>query len=115
VSKAERIGKVGSIERELPNVHAEPHEYYGGQQVASRARTFSNVSFPLMNLDPRAHAQVGTAGFSRGRPLQMDGEAIGRNRRLSHDEISASAPRRFLIDVEETMRIVLEQEDTDAK
>jgi alpha,alpha-trehalase len=45
----------------------------------------------------------------------MDGEAIGRNRRLSHDEISASAPRRFLVDVEETMRIVLEQEDTDAK
>jgi alpha,alpha-trehalase len=31
------------------------------------------------------------------------------------DEISPSAPRRFLIDVEETMRIILEQEDTDNK
>jgi hypothetical protein len=31
------------------------------------------------------------------------------------DEITPSAPRRFLIDVEETMRIVLEQEDTDNK
>ena len=38
---------------------------------------------------------------------------MSRNRRLSHDEITPSAPRRFLIDVEETMRIVLEQEDTD--
>ena len=31
------------------------------------------------------------------------------------DEITPSAPRRFLIDVEETLRIVLEQEDTDKK
>lgn len=35
-----------------------------------------------------------------------------RSRRLSHDEKS-SAPQHFLIDVEETIRIVLEQEDTD--
>ena len=34
------------------------------------------------------------------------------SRRMSHDEKS-SVPRRFLIDVEETIRIVLEQEDTD--
>jgi neutral trehalase len=32
---------------------------------------------------------------------------------MSHDEKSQSAPRRFLIDVEETIRLVLEQEDTD--
>jgi alpha,alpha-trehalase len=35
-----------------------------------------------------------------------------RARRMSHDEKS-TAPRRFLIDVEETIRVVLEQEDTD--
>ena len=35
-----------------------------------------------------------------------------RTRRMSHDE-KGSAPRRFLIDVEETIRVVLEQEDTD--
>lgn len=35
-----------------------------------------------------------------------------RSRRMSHDE-KATAPRRFLIDVEETIRVVLEQEDTD--
>lgn len=29
--------------------------------------------------------------------------------------MTPSAPRRFLIDVEETMRIILEQEDTDMK
>jgi hypothetical protein len=43
----------------------------------------------------------------------MGDEIINRNRRLSHDEVSTRAPRRFLIDVEETLRIVLEQEDTD--
>ena len=32
---------------------------------------------------------------------------------MSHDEKSCSGPRRFLIDVEETIRLVLEQEDTD--
>jgi alpha,alpha-trehalase len=33
---------------------------------------------------------------------------------MSHDEKSVSGPpRRFLIDVEETIRVVLEQEDTD--
>lgn len=36
-----------------------------------------------------------------------------RPRRMSHDEKSVTAPRRFLIDVEETIRVVLEQEDTD--
>lgn len=35
-----------------------------------------------------------------------------RPRRMSHDE-KPTAPRRFLIDVEETIRVVLEQEDTD--
>ena len=32
---------------------------------------------------------------------------------MSHDEKSVTVPRRFLIDVEETIRVVLEQEDTD--
>ena len=31
---------------------------------------------------------------------------------MSHDE-KVTTPRRFLIDVEETIRVVLEQEDTD--
>ncbi|SGY16567.1 BQ5605_C012g06911 [Microbotryum silenes-dioicae] len=35
-----------------------------------------------------------------------------RARRLSHDETSAK-PRKFLVDVEETIKLVLEQEDTD--
>lgn len=32
---------------------------------------------------------------------------------MSHDEKSVTGPRRFLIDVEETIRVILEQEDTD--
>ena len=37
-----------------------------------------------------------------------------RAQRMSHDEKSITGPRRFLIDVEETIRVVLEQEDTDS-
>ncbi|WVN85334.1 uncharacterized protein L203_100479 [Cryptococcus depauperatus CBS 7841] len=108
---APRVGQLGPVETKLPDVNAEPAEYYGGAQVWSRARTFSNVD---------------VAGASRRRPMQMGGEKISRNRRLSHgellaiwvradmvDEVTPSAPRRFLIDVKETMRLVLEQEDTD--
>lgn len=51
-------------------------------------------------------------GHGKRRPQHMDEETPSRNRRLSHDEQSVRAPRRFLIDVEETLRIVLEQEDT---
>ena len=43
-AKLEPVGKVGTDDIRLPNVHAEPHEYYGGQPMWSRARTFSNVS-----------------------------------------------------------------------
>lgn len=81
----------------LPDVHSEASEYYGGKQVWSRSRTYSNAD---------------VAGFQRRRPQQMGDENVNRNRRLSHDEVSTRAPRRFLIDVEETMRIILEQEDT---
>ena len=108
-----RVGKIGLQEKSLPDVHAEASEYYGGNQVYSRSRTFSDAGGP---------------GTNKSRPLQMGGETIMRNRRLSHgeqnveqavltdaDEITPSAPRRFLIDVEETIRIVLEQEDTDQK
>jgi hypothetical protein len=43
-AKLGATGKIGKDDMRLPNVHAEPHEYYGGQPMWSRARTFSNVS-----------------------------------------------------------------------
>lgn len=46
------------------------------------------------------------------RPPIMNDDRIIRQRRLSHDNI-ADAPRRFIVDVDETMRLILEQEDTD--
>ena len=46
------------------------------------------------------------------RPPVMNDDRVIRQRRLSHDAIQES-PRRFIVDVEETMRLVLKQEDTD--
>ncbi|EIW69450.1 neutral trehalase [Tremella mesenterica DSM 1558] len=86
-------GQLGLKETKLPGVHSEPAEYYGGAEVSTRARTFSS------------------AAFGKQRPPVMDGAS--RVRRLSHDEVTKTAPRRFLIDVEDTMRLILEQEDTD--
>lgn len=59
-------------------------------------------------------SQTGGSGIiSRQRTLHGASEhAIPRVRRLSHDEQPARS-RRFLVDVEETMRLVLEQEDSD--
>lgn len=67
--KPQRTGLVGSLETQLPNIHSEPSEYYGGQRVETRARTYSHA---------------GVAGSTKRRPQQMDGEFISRNRRLSH-------------------------------
>ena len=52
-------------------------------------------------------------GYNPKRIPQFQDEMHRRNRRMSHDEKSITTPRRFLIDVEETIRVVLEQEDTD--
>ncbi|KAG8716154.1 alpha,alpha-trehalase nth1 [Ceratobasidium sp. 394] len=77
-----------------PPVHSHDSVYYGGKEFHSRARTYSN-SVPA------------------SRRMQAAGnEAVTRGRRMSHDE-KGNAPRRFLIDVDETIRLVLEQEDTD--
>lgn len=39
-----RRGQIGLRETDLPGVHAEPAEYYGGAELTTRARTFSSVS-----------------------------------------------------------------------
>lgn len=46
---APRLGKIGQLETRLPDINAEPSEYYGGAQVSSRARTFSNVSLVVFS------------------------------------------------------------------
>ncbi|KAK7032308.1 alpha,alpha-trehalase nth1 [Paramarasmius palmivorus] len=52
-------------------------------------------------------------GYNPKKAPAFEEDYHSRNRRLSHDEQSVTGPRRFLIDVEETIRLVLEQEDTD--
>ncbi|KAI0319518.1 alpha,alpha-trehalase-neutral trehalase [Amylostereum chailletii] len=79
-------------EHEGRQVDAEASQYYGGPEYHSRARTYS-ASRPFT------------------KPT-FEEDSVLRPRRMSHDEKS-SAPRRFLIDVEETIRLILEQEDTD--
>ncbi|KAH9015970.1 alpha,alpha-trehalase-neutral trehalase [Lactarius deliciosus] len=86
---------VGDPLHEQRPIDADAAEYYGGTEYHSRSRTYST-----------------SGGHAPKRPVFEDDWHL-RPRRMSHDEKSRSAPRRFLIDVEETIRLVLEQEDTD--
>ncbi|KAF8492628.1 alpha,alpha-trehalase-neutral trehalase [Russula emetica] len=86
---------VGDPQHEERPIDADPSVYYGGTEYHSRSRTYST-----------------STGNGPKRPTFQDDWHI-KPRRMSHDEKSQSAPRRFLIDVEETIRLVLEQEDTD--
>ncbi|CEQ41828.1 SPOSA6832_03585, partial [Sporobolomyces salmonicolor] len=64
---------------------------------------------------PQRHkARAMSATILRQRNTYNPDQGLGtRSRRMSHDEQSIRS-RKFLIDVEETMKLVLEQEDTDA-
>ncbi|KAH3914979.1 trehalase [Parastagonospora nodorum] len=74
---------------------AHPHVYYGESHSRkhNRARTYS--------------ANVDRSG--RNAPLS---EGVSAGRRISHDEVSMQ-PRRFLIQVDETLQTLLSREDLD--
>ncbi|KAI5992068.1 glycoside hydrolase family 37 protein [Pisolithus albus] len=80
------------------SAHLEAAVYYGGGETFTRSRTYS-------------HSHI--HGYNPKRAPAFQEDVITRSRRMSHDEKSVAGPRRFLIDVEETIRVVLEQEDTD--
>ncbi|KAI8055732.1 trehalase-domain-containing protein [Syncephalis plumigaleata] len=82
-------------------VHAHASEYYSRADV-HRVRT--------------VHTAQGQIGVSAEYPGNASSSTSRKNyqrrRRTSHDE-KPNKPRKFLIDVEETKRLILEQEDTD--
>ncbi|KAJ1660409.1 alpha,alpha-trehalase nth1 [Dispira simplex] len=83
---------------EVPSAHAPAFEYY-----APRASSGLNRTRTLSTAEHRYRMpSLETAPETKYR----------RRRRGSHDE-KATKPRRFLINVEETERLVLAQEDTD--
>ncbi|KAF9912393.1 alpha,alpha-trehalase nth1 [Linnemannia zychae] len=91
-----------SVQEHTPSSNVVPaNEYYSSSNYVSRHRTLgsSNKSASSQNPnDPMAHSETATK--------------YRRPRRGSHDD-KATKPRRFLIDVEETQKLILEQEDTD--
>ncbi|KAG0088756.1 alpha,alpha-trehalase nth1 [Podila epicladia] len=109
---AQRFASATSSGRSSPALRETPrptsgvvpaNEYYASStNYVSRHRTFGSSNRPASPLnssnDPIAHPEAGTK--------------YRRPRRGSHDD-KASKPRRFLIDVEETQKLILEQEDTD--
>ncbi|KAF9974751.1 alpha,alpha-trehalase nth1, partial [Modicella reniformis] len=78
------------------------HEYYRNANYtsASRPRTLGSSSNKSPNHTTENPSEASSTTKYR------------RQRRGSHDD-KTSKPRRFLIDVDETQRLILEQEDTD--
>jgi len=77
------------------NIYADSRTYY------STGNNNSNNSLNVSRFRSFASSMS-------NKPSQKE---VGRRRRASHDEVTK--PRRFIIDVEETKRQILEQEDTD--
>lgn len=104
---------VNFIDEQKP-VNTDAATYYGGEEQFSRSRTYSAVRLCLHSLSTLvAHTSQSFAhGYNPKRAPAFNEDWIRRSRRMSHDE-KGTGPRRFLIDVEETIRVVLEQEDTD--
>lgn len=76
------------------------HDYYTNASYLARHRTLGASSKSKIQPTENANAQ------------EDSGTKYRRQRRGSHDDKTSKA-RRFLIDVEETQRLILEQEDTD--
>ncbi|KAI9139452.1 trehalase-domain-containing protein [Paraphysoderma sedebokerense] len=103
------------------NQHPQPIK---DPSVTSSSSATPSVHFDAQTHDPDHSIAHGTSSVQRvrtytiakSRTLRRDPESEGqpspRHRRASHDE-KRRQPRRFLIDVEETERIILSQEDTD--
>lgn len=114
---------------EHPSYNAEAAVYYGGREVHTRARTYSNVSrvshpstfrFLICIYRPVykdiTNDEMGLTTLS----CVLEGFLmVSRIQSTTHPSYSDClpdekpiAPRRFLIDVDETIRVILEQEDT---
>ncbi|KAF9103068.1 alpha,alpha-trehalase nth1 [Mortierella sp. GBA35] len=78
------------------------NEYYANANFVYRNRSISSSSKTASQFASALAAQSESGGATKYR----------RQRRGSHDD-KAIKPRRFLIDVEETQKLILEQEDTD--
>ncbi|OAQ33094.1 glycoside hydrolase family 37 protein [Linnemannia elongata AG-77] len=79
------------------------NEYYANANYVSRNRTIGSSSKTTSQSANDGATQEESGGVNT---------KYRRQRRASHDD-KAFKPRRFLIDVEETQRLILEQEDTD--
>jgi alpha,alpha-trehalase len=101
------------LDAEKPN--ADAAAYYAGGDTYLRSRTYSSVRDVSMGCDVPSLFSIQSQlhGYNPKRPPVFQEDSHMRARRMSHDEKSVTTPRRFLIDVEETIRVVLEQEDTD--
>ncbi|KAG0275764.1 alpha,alpha-trehalase nth1 [Linnemannia exigua] len=94
----------------LPSTTTVPaNEYYANANYVSRNRTIGSSS--TKSASQSASDTASQAG-SGGGTTMTTATKYRRQRRGSHDD-KAIKPRRFLIDVEETQRLILEQEDTD--
>ncbi|KAJ3183916.1 alpha,alpha-trehalase nth1 [Geranomyces variabilis] len=126
----------------ITTIHVEPRFTSRRDQLLKDVKKVENIHIEEeLNYDDRDHSRAhghwtapegssdGKKGLQRNRTLSIshtniyanktqprneeEKDAFKRRRRGSHDEKVVGRARKFLIDVEETQRMILAQEDTD--
>lgn len=97
---------------ETDGMRAPDDLYAGGNEVGTSIDRSTSADAARGTGRAKGVHRTYSMAQQKRRPAIMNDDRIIRQRRLSHDAIQ-EAPRRFIVDVEETMRLVLEQEDTD--
>ncbi|KAK0567250.1 alpha,alpha-trehalase nth1 [Tilletia horrida] len=96
----------------LDNVPEASQVYAHEPALAPMSPTDPPVTRDGVRMRSRGIIRTYSMSQQKRRPTRLNDDTIIRTRRLSHDA-SQDGTRRFIVDVEETMRLVLEQEDTD--
>ncbi|KIY63061.1 hypothetical protein CYLTODRAFT_472568 [Cylindrobasidium torrendii FP15055 ss-10] len=106
--------RLTSTGRTCSNLPQEPEAYRAGQTPTDRDLSRPPFVYDHPRFPPHlVHLQIWYRTDRERRMANIKVECHARTRCLSHNEKNAKGPRRFLLDVEETIRVVLEQEDTD--
>lgn len=106
-----RLRPAGSemTNKPVPGQLADPNTVYGD----SSGKSWRRVSLPNQSaLQPQRIGSMSRALTQQRQTPGRNDDALIRTRRLSHDAV-ASGSRRFIVNVAETIQLLLNQEDSD--
>lgn len=99
-----------TVAEEPPHTNLELPQRANGDEVFASDDDEADAGRPRATGVRRTYSMA----QQKRRPARMNEEVVNRTRRMSHDAMSIEKPdRRFIVDVDATIKQILEQEDTD--